>query len=68
VTIGILLDGYDYYEDVKVAIPNIDYRLTSNLPFFYNYFSPIAPYSPGSNSAVYLYVSLNFQLIAFNPR
>ena len=58
VTMGIILDGYDYYKDIKAAIPNIDYRLTADIPVFYDYYVPEAPYSPGSNMAIDLYVSL----------
>ena len=58
VTIGITLDGYDYYKDIKAAIPHIDYRLTAHIPVFYDYYAPEAPYSPGSNMTIDLYVSV----------
>ena len=63
-TMGITLDGYDFYQDIKAAIPDIDYRLKTNLPNFFSYYTPNVPCSPGKNSTIQLYVSLYVYTLA----
>ena len=56
ITVGVTLDGYNYYQDIKAAIPNIDYQLNANLPYFFSYYTPAGSYDPETNSAIQLYV------------
>ena len=57
VTLGIQLDDYDHYLDVKKALPNIEYSLAYVPPELYKY-EPDNDYDSNKRETINLAVSI----------